>query len=50
MVGMLLNFATAFVLTPLFAPPSSQVQDMIESLREPEGASTAVAIETAPEH
>jgi cation/acetate symporter len=49
-VGMLLNFSTAFLLTPLFPPPSPQVQDMIKSLREPEGAGPAVAIETAPEH
>ena len=48
-VGMLLNFSTAFLLTPLFPPPSPQVQDMIKSLREPEGAGPAVAIETAPE-
>ena len=47
---MLLNFATTLLLTPLFPAPSAQVQDMIESLREPEGAGPAVVIETAPEH
>ncbi len=49
-VGMLLNFATTLLLTPLFPAPSAQVQDMIESLREPEEAGPAVVIKTAPEH
>jgi cation/acetate symporter len=49
-VGMLLNFATTLLLTPLFPAPSPHVQDMIESLREPEGAGPAVVIETASEH
>ncbi len=49
-VGMLLNFATTVGLTPFFPPPSTQVQDLIENLREPEGAGPAVIIETASEH
>jgi cation/acetate symporter len=49
-VGMLLNFAVTLGLTPLFPAPSRQVQEMIESLREPEGAGPAVVIETAVEH
>ena len=49
-VGMLLNFAVTLALTPFFPAPSRQVQEMIESLREPEGAGPAVAIETAVEH
>jgi len=49
-VGMLLNFATTIGLTPLFPAPSTQVQDLIENMREPEGAGPAVIIETAPEH
>ena len=49
-VGMLLNFATTVGLTPLFPAPSTQVQDLIENMREPEGAGPAVVIETAPEH
>ncbi len=49
-VGMLLNFATTVGLTPLFPAPSTQVQDLIENMREPEGAGPAVIIETAPEH
>jgi hypothetical protein len=47
---MLLNFATTVGLTPLFPAPSTQVQDLIENMREPEGAGPAVIIETAPEH
>ena len=34
----------------VFPSPSTQVQDLIENLREPEGAGPAVIIETAPEH
>ena len=49
-VGMLLNFATTVGLTPLFPAPSTQVQDLIENMREPERAGPAVIIETAPEH
>ncbi|MFQ5965036.1 MAG: sodium:solute symporter family protein [Candidatus Scalinduaceae bacterium] len=49
-VGMLLNFAVTLTLTPLFQAPGQKVQDMIDSVREPEGAGPAVEIETAPEH
>ena len=49
-VGMLLNFATTVGLTPFFPAPSTQVQNLIENMREPEGAGPAVIIETAPEH
>ncbi|MCH7803583.1 MAG: cation acetate symporter [Acidobacteria bacterium] len=49
-VGMLLNFATTVGLTPFFPAPSTQVQDLIKNMREPEGAGPAVMIETAPEH
>ena len=49
-VGMLLNFATTVGLTPFFPAPSTQVQELIENMREPEGAGPAVIIETAPEH
>jgi len=47
-VGMLLNFAITLGLTPFFPAPSAEVQDLIENLREPEGAGPAVMIETAP--
>ena len=49
-VGMLLNFALTLGLTPLFPAPSQSVQEMIESIHEPEGAGPAVVIEAAPEH
>jgi cation/acetate symporter len=49
-VGMLLNFGVTLALTPLFAPPSQAAQDMVDSVREPEGFGPAVRIETAPEH
>ncbi len=49
-VGMLLNFAVTLMLTPLFPAPGKKTQDMIDSVREPEGAGPAIEIETAPEH
>ena len=48
-VGMLLNFAMTLALTPFFSPPSKAVRDMVESIREPEGAGPAVDIDSAPE-
>ena len=49
-VGMALNFLVAAALTPLFPPPSAEVQRIVENIREPEGAGPAVEIESAPEH
>ena len=49
-VGTLLNFTLTLGLTPLFPAPSQEVRDMIEQIREPEGAPAAVVIEAAPEH
>jgi len=49
-VGMILNFAVTLALTPLCSAPSQEVQDMVESIREPEGADAAVMIEETPEH
>ena len=49
-VGMLLNFVVTIGLTPVCTEPSQAIQDMVESIREPEGAGPAVEIETAPEH
>ena len=49
-VGMLVNFAVTLTLTPLCPRPSARVRDLVESIREPEGAGPAVYIETAPEH
>ena len=49
-IGMLLNFGVTLGLTPFCAEPSDAVKDLVDSVREPEGVSTAVAIEPAPEH
>ena len=49
-IGMLVNFAVTIALTPLCPPPSQKIQDMVESIREPEGAGEPVVIEEAPEH
>ena len=49
-IGMLLNFAVTLGLTPLCAEPSDEVKDLIDSVREPEGETLAVVIETATEH
>ncbi len=49
-VGMLLNLVITLGLTPLFPPPSEAVRDMVENIREPEGAGPALVIEAAPEH
>jgi len=48
--GMALNFLVAAALTPLFPPPSAEVQRIVENIREPEGAGPALEIESAPEH
>ena len=49
-VGMLINFTVTLALTPLTRAPSRSVQEMIETIHEPEGAGPAVVIEAAPEH
>lgn len=49
-IGMFLNLAVTLGLTPLFPAPSAKVQEMVDSVREPEDAGAAVEIETAPEH
>ena len=48
--GMLINFAVTIGLTRLFPPPSKEARDMVDSVREPEGAGPAIDIEEAPEH
>jgi cation/acetate symporter len=49
-IGMLLNFAVTLLLTPLFEPPSGEAQDMVDSVREPEGFGPAARIEQAVDH
>ncbi len=46
-VGMLLNFAVTLALSRVFPGPSAAVGDMIERIREPEGAGAPVDIEAA---
>ena len=45
--GMLLNFAVTIALTPLCAPPSEASREMVDSVREPEGAGPALRIEAS---
>lgn len=40
----------SLALTPWFPAPSEDIQDLIDSVREPEGAVPAIDIESAPEH
>ncbi len=40
-IGMILNFAVTGLVTQFTAPPSSEVQTMVDSIREPEGVSPA---------
>ncbi|MCC6201527.1 MAG: cation acetate symporter [Gammaproteobacteria bacterium] len=49
-IGMALNFVVALALTPLFPPPSRAAQDMVDSVREPEGFGPAPRIEQAIDH
>lgn len=49
-LGMLVNFAVTLALTPFFAPPSKRVMEMVDKVREPEGWSPAVDIESGSEH
>lgn len=41
-VGMLVNFAIAFVVSKFTAPPPASVQDIVENIRIPSGAGDAV--------
>jgi cation/acetate symporter len=41
LVGMLLNFVAAFTISRFTAPPPNQVQDLVEDIRIPSGASAA---------
>ena len=49
-VGMLLNFVITLILALFFQAPGKKAQDMVDSVREPEGVGPAIEIETAPEH
>ena len=49
-VGAILNFATTLLLTPICKAPSEAVRRLVDSVREPEDAGEAVAIESSPAH
>ncbi len=49
-VGMVVNFAVTLALTPFTAAPTQEVQDMVDSVREPEGLSPAILVDDAPDH
>ncbi len=49
-IGMIINFAVTLGTMHFFPRPSQKIQDMIDSVREPEGVGPAVNIETAAEH
>jgi cation/acetate symporter len=49
-VGMALNFAVTLGLTPFFPPPSESVRELVDGIREPEGAGPALEIEAAIDH
>ncbi len=46
---MVLNFAVTLLLTPFFPRPGAAIQDLIDSVREPEGEAPAVVIEASPD-
>ncbi|MCK2184777.1 sodium:solute symporter family protein [Halomonas getboli] len=41
-VGAIINFAVAFTVSKATAPPPKEIQDLVESVRYPKGAGTAV--------
>ena len=49
-VGMVLNFIVTLALTPMTKPPSQKIKDLVDAVREPEGAGPGVEIEAAPGH
>ncbi|MFT5143518.1 MAG: cation/acetate symporter [Rhodothermales bacterium] len=48
-VGMVVNFAVTLGLTPFFPAPDQSVQDLILSIREPEGAGPALNVDMSTE-
>ncbi|WP_428389895.1 sodium:solute symporter family protein [Mucisphaera sp.] len=49
-VGMAINFIVTLALTPLTKAPNEATQELVASLREPEGVGPAVEIEAAQDH
>lgn len=48
--GMVVNFVVTIALTPLFPAPRKEIQEMVDKVREPEGWSPAINIDSSPEH
>lgn len=48
-LGMVVNFAVTLSLTPFFPAPNREVQDLIQSIREPEGVGPALNIDASVE-
>ncbi|MBO6575967.1 MAG: cation acetate symporter [Rhodothermales bacterium] len=48
-VGMIVNFVVTLGLMPFFPAPTNAVQDLIRSIREPEGAGPALDIDQSVE-
>ncbi len=48
-VGMVVNFAVTLGLTPFFPAPDAGVQELIRSIREPEGVGPALNIDASVE-
>jgi cation/acetate symporter len=49
-VGMLLNFIITLILMPFFRAPDKKAQDMVDSVREPEGVGPAIKLEILSDH
>ena len=49
-IGMLLNFAITLGLARFFPAPGTEAQELVDSIREPEGVGPAVDIERAMDH
>ena len=49
-IGMLLNFAVTLSMARFFPAPGEKAQELIDSIREPEGVGPAVDIEQAMDH
>ena len=41
-IGALINFAVAFAVSSMSAPPPKEIQDLVESVRYPRGAGQAI--------
>lgn len=48
-IGMLINFGVTLGLTPFFPAPDQTVQELIMTIREPEGAGPALDIDVSAE-